>query len=228
MGKRNKTEKFADLHNLHNVFQSESWPQVKLNNRKVEVDMKNNWNSFFKNDNPIVLELACGMGDYARNMAVIQPNRNYIGVDIKGNRIWSGATRAIENNLDNVAFIRTPIEVLEHFFGEGEVSEIWITFPDPQLKDRRAKKRLTHHRFLKLYRYLLNKDGFLNLKTDSTELYEFTLEIIEEDGNIETLENYNNLYASNYTNELLNIKTKYEKSHLKDGRLIKYLKMKLG
>jgi len=135
--------------------------------------MQGKWNAFFNNDNPVTLELACGKGEYTVALARLYPGRNFIGVDLKGNRIWSGAKKALDEGLKNVAFLRTQIESITGYFAEGEVSEIWITFPDPQLRMSKAKKRLTHPRFLRLYKKIMKEGGFIHLKTDSPDLYNF-------------------------------------------------------
>ncbi len=224
MGK-DKLKKFAELSTLPNVFQNFTWPQVSLQNCKGEtVDMKGKWRTeHFKNDAPLILELACGRGDYSLGMAKVFPNKNFIGMDIKGNRIWSGAKQAIEEELHYVAFIRTRIEELACYFEKGEIDEIWITFPDPFLKERRKRNRLTYTRFLNIYKEVLKPDGVVHLKTDSTELYEFTLEMLEEN-QCTIFVNNNDIYHKGYEEPLLDIKTKYEKMHLADGRTIKYLK----
>lgn len=230
---KNKLQKFADLETFPNVFQnfevnSDNWQKAKLFCQKEEVQLKGKWNEIhFKNEHPIVLELACGRGDYSIAMAQRFPNKNFIGVDIKGNRIWSGATRGLANKQHNVAFLRTRIELINCFFSTGEISEIWITFPDPFLSERRRRKRLTYTRFLNLYKTILVEDGPIHLKTDSTPLYEFTMEMIEEN-RCKTLQNIPNVYKSTEADALLTeIQTTYEKMHLEDKRIIKYLRFSL-
>ena len=160
MGK-NKLQKFDDMSGYPHVFQ---YPFAVL--REKGFDMKGRWNiDFFKNDNPIVLELGCGKGEYAVGLARKYPNKNFIGIDIKGARMWTGAKASLQEGLSNVAFLRTSIELIDHFFAPGEVSEIWITFPDPQMK--KVRKRLTSTRFMKLYRRLLRPDGLIHLKSDA-------------------------------------------------------------
>lgn len=181
---------------------------------------------FFKNSNPVVLELACGKGEYTVNLAQMFPEKNFIGVDYKGNRIWRGAKTAIEEHIPNVGFLRIQIENLVDYFGENEVDEIWITFPDPQPQISREKKRLTSPRFLNLYKQMLKPGGFINLKTDNDGLHAYTAEKIEELGlplHIKT----EDLYHSPYADEVLNIKTYYEKKYLKDNKNINYLKYSL-
>jgi len=188
---------------------------------------KGKWASeFFKNNNPVVLELACGKGEYTVNLAQMFPEKNFIGIDYKGNRIWRGAKTAIEENITNVGFLRIQIENLVDYFGENEIDEIWITFPDPQPQISREKKRLTSSRFLNLYKQMLKPGGFINLKTDNDGLHAYTAEKIEELGlklHIKT----EDLYHSPYADEVLNIKTYYEKKYLKDNKNINYLKYSL-
>ena len=138
-----------------------------------------NWNEFFKNNNPIILELACGKGEYAVGLGKLYPQKNFIGIDLKGNRIWVGAKKALQQNLKNVAFLRTQIDQVSDYFSQNEVEEIWITFPDPQLRKSKAKKRLTHPKFLRLYQQFLVPGGLIHLKTDSPDLYTFTKLVIE-------------------------------------------------
>ena len=168
-----------------------------------------------------MIELACGQGDYTRQMAELEPNKNFIGVDIKGNRIWSAARLA--KKLPNVAFLRTNIEVLDHFFDKGESNEFWITFPDPFLKASKSKRRLTAPRFLEVYRRILLDDGIIHLKTDSTELYEFTKEVLAEE-KVRIEKDFRNVYDDVREDKRLYLKTHYEKQHLMEGRIIKYLR----
>ena len=225
MGK-NKLAKFDALGSMSNVFQNNGiFPEVKfVGNEGKEVDYLGKWNElYFKNNNPIILELACGAGEYTIGMAKIHPEKNFIGIDIKGNRLWNGAKYALENNLPNVAFIRARIEMLDYFFDSQEISEIWITFADPFPADRRRKNRLTYTRFLKIYQKLLKPDGQIHLKTDSDLLYEFTLQMIEEN-EAKIMYQNNDIYKNGYQEPLLDLKTKYEKMHLADGRTVKYVK----
>ncbi len=210
---QNKLVRFEAIKSFPNVFQ---FPE----------DKKGNWHLFFNNNNPITLELACGKGDYAVAMAALYPDRNFIGVDIKGNRMYVGAKKALKDNLTNVAFLRTQILDLEKYFETLEVSEIWITFPDPFLRASKAQKRLTSSRFLAIYQRLLPKGAVINLKTDSTELYEFTLETIAELG-CEIVQNIPNVYSNGQPEGLLGIQTFYEKNHLLDGRIIKFVSFTL-
>lgn len=222
MGRKAKLEKFEELNNLPNVFQSREVHSPNLVNfNKERVVMKGNWHTYFGNNNPITIELACGKGEYTIGLAEMYPNRNFIGMDIKGNRIWRGAKYAIEKGLKNVAFIRSQIDFLEQYFEKGEVSEIWITFADPQLG--KPRKRLTSPLFLPRYKNVLTSDGLIHLKTDSPELYEYTLEIIKQE-NLELQFEHDNIYALPEQMPEWAIKTFYEKMHLEKGLTIKYVR----
>ena len=185
-----------------------------------------NWAAFFKNDNPIVLELGCGTGVYTNSMAELVPNKNFIGVDIKGARMWHGATLAQEKQQNNVAFVRTHILKIEEFFAQKEVSEIWITFPDPRPRKSEIEKRLTSTRFLNLYKNLIMQNGILYLKTDDQDFYEFSKETTFQNG-FEVLSETNDLYANENLEELYTIKTVFEKKWLEMGKKICLLKLKL-
>lgn len=186
--------------------------------------LKGKWlTDHFKNENPIVLELACGKGEYAVEMARRFPEKNFIGIDYKGNRIWRGAKTALEEEINNAAFLRIQIEDITDFFAVKEVSEIWITFPDPQPQVGREKKRLTSPRFLDNYRQILQPGGFIHLKTDNDNLYAYTLEKITEQ-NLKLHISTNNLYHSEHANEILSIKTYYEKKYLQHNKNINYVK----
>ncbi len=187
-------------------------------------NMKNNWNVFFNNKQPITLELACGRGEYSVNLGRQHKDRNFIGVDIKGNRIYNGAKIALNEGLKNVGFLRIHIGQIDTYFAPGEVDEIWIVFADPFLK--KPKNRLTHSRFLYLYQQFLKPGGIINLKTDSIELYESTLETIEEVG-CTIVENIADIYGKGMANGPLAIQTYYEKKHLEDGRTIYYVSFRL-
>jgi tRNA (guanine-N7-)-methyltransferase len=208
---RPKLEKFAALANMSNVYERDA-------------AHKGQWASaHFKNDHPIVLELACGKGDYAIGLAKQFPEKNFIGVDIKGNRLFTGATRATAQGLNNVAFLREQIDHLEEYFAPGEVSEIWITFPDPFLKKSKSRKRLTSSKFIPVYRKFLQPGGLVHLKTDSPELYAFAKETIAEMG-LTLLKDYPDVYAmGKQETELFGIQTYYEQMHLADSRTIHYL-----
>jgi tRNA (guanine-N7-)-methyltransferase len=196
--------------------------------------MKGKWNSdFFKNDHPIVLELGCGKGEYTVGLAQRYPHKNFIGVDIKGNRIWLGAKQALDSNMSNVAFMRTRIDFIEAVFDKNEVSEIWITFPDPQPQKTRARKRLTSPPFLNRYKNILAPGGLIHLKTDSFLLYEYTLEVIKEN-NYQLLEHTNDLYGKrdithfgDDLGEVGAIKTFYEKKFSDLGFKINYIRFRM-
>lgn len=188
--------------------------------------MPGTWGRFFKNDHPIVLELACGRGEYTVGLARLRPENNIIGVDIKGNRIYIGAKQALDEKLDNAAFLRTQIEMLTNYFAPGEVSEIWITFPDPQLRTSKAKKRLTHPRFLRMYQQLLRKDGIIHLKTDSPDLYRFTRLVIDMYG-LTLHRSSENAYGMVPVPPELTIKTHYEKLDIAGSNTIFYLSFSL-
>jgi tRNA (guanine-N7-)-methyltransferase len=188
--------------------------------------MQGKWNAFFNNDNPVTLELACGKGEYTVALARLYPGRNFIGVDLKGNRIWSGAKKALDEGLKNVAFLRTQIESITGYFAEGEVSEIWITFPDPQLRMSKAKKRLTHPRFLRLYKKIMKEGSFIHLKTDSPDLYNFT-SLVAELYELNIAESYSDVYAEPDIHQDLKIKTYYESLDIAGSNKVHYLKFSI-
>ena len=190
-------------------------------------DMKGKWNLFFHNESPITLELACGKGEYALGLGRLYSNRNFIGIDIKGNRIWRGAKTALEERLTNVAFIRSHIDKIRDYFAPEEVAEIWITFPDPQLRGSRAKKRLTHPKFLRLYQQVLGKEGIIHLKTDSPDLYRFTLAVINL-FDLDLLENTDKVYEQENIKPDLTIKTHYEALDIAQSNQIHYLCFKIN
>lgn len=212
MGQK-KLQRFAEIETFPNVL---IYPE----------GMKGQWAAFFRNDHPLTLELACGKGDYTLALARRFPGRNFLGVDLKGNRIWRGAKTALEEPLPNVAFLRTQIDKLDQYFAPGEIAELWITFPDPFLRKSKSKKRLTHPRFLQLYQPLLAPGASINLKTDSPELYEFTREVTAA-CNCTLLEDIPDVYALPEVPPLLQIKTFYEGMHLSNGRTIRFLKFTL-
>ncbi|MBQ7819182.1 MAG: tRNA (guanosine(46)-N7)-methyltransferase TrmB [Bacteroidales bacterium] len=215
MGK-NKLQKFEYVENCPHVFQ---YPFSVL--KEKGFDMKGKWNElFFKNDNPIVLELGCGKGEYTVGLACLYPEKNFIGIDIKGARIWSGAKESLEAGMKNVAFLRTSIELIPNFFAENEVSEIWITFPDPQMK--KCRKRLTATNFIDMYRKILQPNGIIHLKSDSPFLYTYTAEMVKLN-NFEVITNTDDLYNSGIEDKILQIKTFYEQQWLERGLTIKYL-----
>ena len=219
MGK-NKLHKFADMAAYPHVFE---YPYSVAEN--IPFEMKGKWHeSFFKNSNPIVLELGCGRGEYTVGLGRMFPDKNFIAVDIKGARMWSGATESISEGLTNVAFLRTNIEIIERFFAEGEVSEIWLTFSDPQMK--KATKRLTSTYFMNRYRQFLKPDGIIHVKTDSNFMFTYTRYMIEEN-KLPVLFITEDLYHSNLVDDILGIKTYYEQQWLDRGLSIKYIKFAL-
>lgn len=190
-------------------------------------DVRGNWHAdIFQNEAPIILELACGKGDYSLALAEMYPDNNYIAMDVKGDRLYKGAKEALDDGLENIRFFRAMIDHIENYFAPGEISEIWITFPDPYLAVSKEKKRLTHPRFLERYRKILKDGAPLNLKTDSTPLYEFTKEVIGE-MNLTLLEDIPDIYALPEVSQVLNIQTFYEKKHLREGLKITYLRFSL-
>jgi len=208
------------METFSNVFQprhNEVW--------ETDYKLKGKWNKeYFKNDNPIVLEIGCGKGEYSIGLARKNKDKNFIGIDVKGARIWRGAKTAIDEGLDNVAFIRTYGELIASIFAPGEISEIWVTFPDPQMK--KALKRLTSTRFMNLYSKILSNEGIIHLKTDSKFLYEYTSYVIKEN-NFKILVDTNDLYNSDVADDILSIHTFYEKQFLEMNIPIKYLKYTL-
>lgn len=213
MAKR-KLQQFAEYTSFPNTFD-------------FARDMKGKWNAeYFKNNHPITLELGCGKGEYSVALAQAFPERNFIGVDIKSNRMWRGAKTAIENNLPNVAFMRASIHLIEEFFDTNEVSEIWITFPDPFPKDKHDKHRLTHPRFLERYKKIIKPETIINFKTDDDGLFQFTLETLEQQ-KIQPLQVIWDVHQNDDADDYLkNIKTYYEKLFSSRGRTIKFLKFK--
>lgn len=184
--------------------------------------MPGTWHSFFGNPNPLVLELACGKGEYALGLAALYPNKNFIGIDQKGNRLWVGAKKATAQHLKNAAFLRIQIERITDFFATEEVEEIWITFPDPQLRVSKAKKRLTHPKFLRLYYQIMVPGGKIHLKTDSPDLYHFTKRVIEMYG-CTLHQDFNDLYAEPGIPPELHIKTHYEALDIAGSKKVHYL-----
>ena len=220
MGK-NKLKKFAEIEQLECVLQ---YPREKLLNEGFP--FKGKWNrDLYKNDNPIVLELGCGKGEYTVGLAKTNPDKNFVGIDIKGARIWSGAKDVAQQALDNAKFLRTEIENINHFFDSGEVDEIWITFPDPQMQ--KVRKRLTSTRFLNLYSSLLKTDGVIHLKTDSPFLYEYTRRLVEKN-NLDVIEQTDDLYGSGNADPVKSIKTFYESQWLSRGKSIKLISFRLN
>jgi tRNA (guanine-N7-)-methyltransferase len=208
MGQK-KLIRFAELETFTNVLQ---YPE----------NVQGTWTRFFENRNPLVLELACGKGEYTVGLAKLFPNKNFIGLDRKGNRLWVGAKKAIAYHLKNVAFLRVQIEQIEHYFANEEVDEIWITFPDPQLRISKAKKRLTHPRFLRSYFQILKPGGKIHLKTDSPDLYNFTKRVIEMYG-CHLLKDVPDIYAEPGIPAELHIKTHYESLDIAQSNQVHYL-----
>lgn len=208
-----KLMRFAELKTFKNVLE---FPE----------NMASRWSEHFSNTKPLVLELACGKGEYSVNMAKAFPEKNFVGVDIKGNRMYVGAKKALHEGIENVAFLRTRIEQIDQYFAPHCVSEIWITFPDPFLRDGKAKNRLTHHKFLALYQKILLPGGIVHLKTDSPELYTFTQEMVEHH-HCEVVQNIADVYHKGMPEFPLNIQTYYEGKHLEDNRTIRYISFRL-
>lgn len=213
-----KLKRFRDMKSKENVFDWEDYNQNKP-------FPKGTWNTeIFKNENPIVLELACGKGEYSVGLAKLNPDKNYIGIDIKGSRMWVGATQAEEENLTNTRFLRAYIDHADQFFGENEISEIWIIFPDPYINKER--KRLTSPKFLELYKRFLKPNAVINLKTDSDLLYEYTKEVIVNQ-NLELIKDLNDVHKQVPEHKELSIITHYENLHLQNNKTIKFLSFKL-
>ena len=215
---RTKLKKFAQLQSMSHVIQPDRENLLSNN-----FSLKGSWLSLFKNNNPIVVELGCGKGEYTVELAKMFPDFNYIGIDIKGSRIFTGAKIVEDQRLNNVLFIRTQIEYLDLIFDKDEIHELWITFPDPQIKFNRRKKRLTSLKFLMMYKNILISNGFVHLKTDSMFLHGYTLGVLEN-GPFKILKSVHNIHAVNEFDERLNIKTYYEKMFLEKKHAISYLK----
>ena len=224
MGSKNKLRRFRENETFENVVQPSR--EEVLND---SLELKGNWQKkFFKNNNPLVLELGCGKGEYSVNLAKKYPKINFLGIDIKGARFWRGAKIALEEKLENVGFLRTQIELIDHIFGENEVDEIWITFPDPQIKYKRTKHRLTNAEFLQKYKKILRPDGFVHLKTDSEFMHGYTLGLLHGLG--ETIEYaHHDIYGSQGAPEAVtSIQTFYEKQYLEVGKKITYIRFKFN
>ncbi|NND95527.1 MAG: tRNA (guanosine(46)-N7)-methyltransferase TrmB [Flavobacteriales bacterium] len=227
MGK-DKLRKFAEVSEMDHVLEPSHDEMLHGSER-----LRGHWHrEIFRNENPITLELACGKGEYTIALAERYKERNHIGVDIKGNRIWRGAKTSKETGMNNVAFLRTHIESIDSFFAKNEVDEIWITFPDPQKKSRREKKRLTHPLFLNRYRNILRPGGTVNLKTDSSTLYDYTMDVILEQSlkvHHQCIDIYNlgRIKFPDDLNELMETKTHYEQMWLDEGKQIKFISFEL-
>ena len=204
-----KLKRFGEIKTFSNVLE---YPE----------NMKGKWHEFFKNSHPVILELACGKGEYTVGLAQMHPRQNFIGVDIKGNRLWVGAKYSLKNELANAAFLRTQIDKINQYFLPGEVDEIWITFPDPQLRLSKANKRLTHPKFLRLFQQILKPGGKIHLKTDSPDLYSFTKTVIELYG-LHLVSDYQNVYGLDNLSEELKIKTHYESLDIAKSNTIFYI-----
>lgn len=221
MGSKNKLKRFKENETFPNVI------QPTREETFAGFSHKGNWNSFFKNNNPIVLELGCGKGEYTLALAEKNPDKNFIGIDIKGARFWRGAKTALETNKTNVAFLRTQIELIDLCFEENEVDEIWITFPDPQIKYTRTKHRLTNQEFLKKYNTILKPEGIIHLKTDSEFMHGYTLGLLHGEGH-EVLYAHHDVYNNFHSpKEVIETQTFYESQYLETGKAITYIKFRL-
>lgn len=209
-----KLQRFAEIKALKNVLE---FPD----------NMPGKWKNHFKNDNPIILELACGKGEYTVSLAHMYPEKNFIGVDVKGNRIWVGAKKSLESKLENAAFLRTQIEMIENYFSKNEVAEIWITFPDPQPRNSKASKRLTHPRFLRAYKTFLRPESIIHLKTDSPQLYNFTKTVIDL-FDLKLIADIDDVYAGANISDELKIKTHYEQLDIAQSHKVFYLGFSLS
>ncbi|MCF6129244.1 tRNA (guanosine(46)-N7)-methyltransferase TrmB [Flavobacterium sp. AS60] len=223
MGSKNKLKRFKENETFENVFQPTREEVVG-----GEFALKGKWNSdFFKNGNPIIIELGCGKGEYSVGLAERYPDKNFVGIDIKGARFWRGAKTAVDGGMHNVAFVRTQIELINFIFAENEVDEIWITFPDPQIKYKRTKHRMTNSEFLQLYKKILKPNGVVNLKTDSEFMHGYTLGLLHGEGH-EVLYANHNVYKNEGAPEVVTaIQTFYEKQYLEINKAITYIRFKI-
>lgn len=230
MSKRNKLAKFAELLALTNVYENFDTQQPELKGKDGAVaELKGRWaRDHFGNDHPITLELACGRGEYSLGLGRMYPERNFIGVDIKGARIWKGAKTALAESLENVAFLRTRIEILDAFFAPAEIDEIWITFPDPFLGNRKASRRLTAPYFLNLYRKIIAPGGLIHLKTDEIRLYDYSLDILNGQPDVEIRHRDIDIYSKTLPLPELGLKTYYEKLNISESDSIKYLQFRFN
>lgn len=223
MGSKNKLRRFNENETFSNVFQPTRDESVNSS-----FNLKGNWKKeVFKNNNPLVLELGCGKGEYSVALAQKYPDKNFIGIDIKGARFWRGAKTAIEENIPNVAFLRTQIELIDHAFAEHEVDEIWITFPDPQIKYKRTKHRMTNATFLQRYKTILKPDGVVNLKTDSEFMHGYTLGLLHGAGHEVLYANHNVYKQEGSPEEVTSIQTFYESQYLEQNKAITYIRFKI-
>ncbi len=223
MGSKNKLKRFKENDTFANVFQPKREELVDN-----QFKLKGHWNTtFFKNDNPLVLELGCGKGEYSIGLAKKFPNKNFIGIDIKGARFWRGAKTALEEKIPNVGFLRTQIELVDYAFSENEVDEIWITFPDPQIKYKRTKHRMTNLEFLKKYKTILKEDGVVNLKTDSEFMHGYTLGLLHGADHEVLYANHNVYKQAGSPEEVTSIQTFYERQYLEQDKPITYIRFKI-
>ncbi|MDF2157709.1 tRNA (guanosine(46)-N7)-methyltransferase TrmB [Algoriphagus sp. CAU 1675] len=207
--------------------ENEQNPNVVQTGKPIFEEIKGHWNEKqFQNSNPIVVELACGRGEFTVGLARVFPGQNFIGVDIKGSRIWKGSSTATSEGIHNVAFLRTQIQQLDQFFGEGEISELWITFPDPFPRDGDEKRRLTSPKFLDMYKSLVKKGGVVHFKTDNTGLFDYSLELVRSREDIELIGSTHDFYQSEWKDDHFGIQTRYEKMFSDKGEKIKYLKFR--
>jgi tRNA (guanine-N7-)-methyltransferase len=224
VGSKNKLKRFNENNTFHNVFQPKREELVD-----AVYPLKGQWNQqFFKNNNPLVLELGCGKGEYTIGLAERYPSKNFIGIDIKGARFWRGAKTAVENKMPNVAFIRAQIELIEQLFESNEVDEIWITFPDPQIKYKRTKHRMTNATFLKRYKNILNDTGIVHLKTDSEFMHGYTLWLLHGQGHEVQYANHDVYRQEGSPEEVTAIQTFYENQYLEKQKAITYIRFKIN
>lgn len=227
MARKNKLKKFSEILNFPNVVENYDYKNPGLTiGLNEEIDLKSRWKStFFQSENNLVLELACGRGEYTVALAEKYPHKNFLGVDVKGARIWKGANQAMEKNLKNAGFLRTRIEQIDLFFEAGEVDEIWLTFPDPFLMKER--NRLTYQRFLEKYYHVLKKGSLIHLKTDDGTLYKSSIKSFNDFGKGKILYNDDDIYSKELPYEELNIKTYYEVLNMNRGKTIKYIRYRI-